>query len=235
MDLILSFDSEDFVTPEAADAEIWWAEELRRRNLRGCFQIVAEMLRSLKRWGRQDVIDALSRHEADYHSNYHSIPPTHAHALEGMTLAEGVDWVLRREAGGLATHLETFGRMPVSYCQPGSSWTPATLLAMAALGLKAFCGSPFRSLPGRLFWYCGMLVSQYDLRIEKYFEAGDPRPGSFETDFEKRAQEIGEDGLMVVFTHPTRLVTSAASDSAAQGPGPRMSGLVAGAQRHPLH
>jgi len=209
MEIILSFDSEDFVTPEAADAELWWAEELRSRSLRGCFQCVAEMLRSLKRWGRQDVIEALSRHETDYHSNYHSIPPTHAHALEGKTLAEGVDWVLRHEAGGLATHLETFGRMPVSYCQPGSSWTPATLLAMAAMGLKVFCGSPFRSLAGRLFWYCGLLTSQYNLRIEEHFKAGNRRSASFEADFKKRAREIGDDGLMVVFTHPTRLVTRA--------------------------
>jgi hypothetical protein len=99
--------------------------------------------------------------------------------------------------------------MPVSYCQPGASWTPATLLAMAAMGLKVFCGSPFRSAPGRQFWYCGMLTSRYDLRIEKYFDADDTRTEAFKAAFEKCAQEIGQDGLMVVFTHPTRMVTRA--------------------------
>jgi hypothetical protein len=209
MDLIFAFDSEDFVTPEAADAEKWWAQELRSRGLRGSFQCVAEMLRSLQRWGRQDVIDALSRHETGYHSNYHSLPPTHAQALEGRTLAEGVEWVLRHEASGLATHMETLGHMPVSYHQPGSSWAPATLLAMGAMGIRVFCGSPFRSAPVRQFWYCGMLTSRYDLRVEKYFGADDSRTGAFKAAFEQCAKEAGENGLMVVFTHPTRLVTRA--------------------------
>jgi len=62
MDIILSFDSEDYLTPEAADGEKWWAEELTRRGLRGSFQLVAEMVRALARWDRQDVVEAIRPH-----------------------------------------------------------------------------------------------------------------------------------------------------------------------------
>ena len=60
MDLILALDSEDFLTPEAADAELWWATELTSRGLRGSFQVVAELVRALERRGRTDVLDALA-------------------------------------------------------------------------------------------------------------------------------------------------------------------------------
>ena len=217
MDLILSFDTEDFVTPQAADAQKWWADELHSRNLRGCFQLVAEMLRTLKHRDRQDVIEALNRHEVDYHTNYHSLPPTHAHALEGKPLTEAIDWVLRHEATGLATHLETFGRMPVSYCQPGFSWTPATLIALASVGIKVFCGCPEQLVANGPIWYCGMLCVRYDLAFEAYFSSDDARIEAFKTDFDRIARAVGDDGLMIVFTHPTRLVTSAFWDEQFYG------------------
>ena len=217
MDLILSFDTEDFVTPQAADAQKWWADELHSRNLRGCFLLVAELLRTLKRWGRQDVIEALDRHEVDYHTNYHSLPPTHAHALEGKPLAEAVDWVLRREATGLAEHLETFGRVPVSYCTPGFSWTPATLIALAAVGIKVFCACPDSLMVNGPMWYCGMLCLRYDLPFEAYFSSGETGIEAFKADFDRIAREVGEDGLMILFTHPTRLVTSAFWDEQFYG------------------
>lgn len=74
MDIILSFDSEDYLTPEAADGEKWWAEELTRRGLRGSFQIVAELIRTLARRDRSDVIEAMRRHEVGFHTTWHSKP-----------------------------------------------------------------------------------------------------------------------------------------------------------------
>lgn len=46
-DIIISFDSEDYLTPAAADAELWWAQALSQRGIRGCFQLVGEFVRSL--------------------------------------------------------------------------------------------------------------------------------------------------------------------------------------------
>jgi len=206
--LIFSFDSEDWLTPEAADAEKWWAEELHARGIRASFQCVGEMIRALKRRGRQDVIQAIAKHEIGYHTNYHSLPPSHPEALEARSLSEGISWVLRREAEGIQTLLETFGRVPISYCPPGDSWTPATLLAMGSLGIRVFCDGPFRLTPGRPLWYCGMLTMCYDISFDRFFGEDDREEERFKAQFNALAGEIGDEGVMVVYSHPTRLVTA---------------------------
>ena len=114
MDIILSFDTEDFLTPAAWDAQNWWADELSDRGIRASFQMVAELVRVLQREGRQDVIDALSRHEIGNHTNYHSVPPTHPQAVQHLSLADGIAWVIRHEAESFATLEAAFGRVPVT-------------------------------------------------------------------------------------------------------------------------
>ena len=204
MDVILSFDTEDYVTPEAADAQKWWAEELTKRELRGSFQCVGEVIRGLIARERHDVIEALSAHEIGYHSDYHSAFPTHPVALENRSLSEGIEWVLRREAAGVASLVKTFGRVPVTYCSPGDSWTPATLLAMGLMGIKVAAGYPV--FEG---WYCGMLTKMYNLCIDRYFKGyrGSDRE-LFIKDFEALEKTKGEGTAIVIFSHPTRLVTS---------------------------
>jgi len=208
VNVIFSFDSEDYLTAEAADAEKWWADELTRRSLRGSFQCVAELIRNLQKHGRQDVIDAIARHEIGYHSNYHSLPPHHPVALNGMNLEKGMEWIFRRESSGLATLMKTFGRMPVSYCPPGDSWTPHCLLAMASAGLKIFCGSPV-TFP-KPFWYCGLLNIKYHLSFESAFTGDDDAKAAegFKTAFRALAKEAGQAGVLVVYTHPARLITT---------------------------
>jgi hypothetical protein len=207
MDLVFSFDSEDFLTPEAADAEKWWAELLTARGVTGSFQLVAELVRSLQRRGRGDVIEAFARHEIGYHSNLHSVPPSIPERIEGLAFGEGIDAVLRTEADGLALLVETFGRVPVTYCSPGDSWTPATLVAMAMSGVKGFCNT--RIGEGNApYWYCGALVFNYDLCLDHFFERDDD---AFLRAFDAMAESIQQagGGHIVVYTHPTRLVTSA--------------------------
>jgi len=208
MNVIFSFDSEDYLTPEAADAEKWWALELTRRGLRGSFQCVAELIRSLQKHGRQDVIDAIARHEIGSQSNYHSLPPQHPVALDGMNLEKGIEWIFRRESSGLATLMETFGRMPISYCPPGDSWTPHCLLAMAAAGIKVFCAPPV-AFP-KPFWYCGLLNIKYHLSFESAFAGDNDKKAveGFKNAFGTIAKEVGPEGVLVIYTHPTCLVTT---------------------------
>jgi hypothetical protein len=55
--VIFSFDSEDYETPAADEGEKWWAETLTRHGITGCFCIVGELVRALRDRGRQDVLD----------------------------------------------------------------------------------------------------------------------------------------------------------------------------------
>lgn len=208
IDVIISFDSEDYVTPQAADAELWWAQTLSERGIRGSFQLVSELVRSLAATGRTDVIDAIARHEINFHSNYHSLPPTPPEVVVDMSLSDAIAYILRTETRGLATLAETFSRWPVSYCSPGDSWTPATLLAMARTGLKVFCNDKLADFGRTPYWYCGMLVTSYDLDFQAYYEDDVFEAGRFERDFDELVAQTPEDGVIALFTHPTRLVTS---------------------------
>lgn len=212
MDIVFSFDSEDFLTPAAADAEKWWADALRSRGVCGCFQLVAELVRSLKRTGRQDVLDAYRCHETDYHSNVHSVPPSIPERIDGKSLAESIEIVLRAEAFGIAELVETFGRVPVTYCAPGDSWSPATLLAMAGLGVKAFCNTPIVRNVRVPYWYCGSMIFNYDLGFESFYGKDDQ---AFKDAFNQAIEAIQRAGghHIVIYTHPTRLVTARFWDS----------------------
>ncbi len=216
-DVIISFDSEDYLTPEAADGEKWWAEALTARGLRGSFQLVGELVRALRRRGRQDVLDAIARHAIGFHTDYHSLPPTHPESVADLSLEDGVAHILRREANGMATLADAFGRWPVSYCSPGDSWTPATLLAMARMGIEVFCNDKLAPASRSPFWYCGLLVAAYNLDVQDYYETGSYAPGRFEAAFEALVAQTPPDGVVVLYTHPTRLVTAAFWDEAFAG------------------
>ena len=208
LEVVFSLDSEDFLTPEAADAQLWWANELTARGIRASFQCVGELLRRLRR-RRHDVIQAISRHEIGYHSDLHSVTPTLPQVLRGLTLPQAIPRVLEVEAAGLRTFHRIFERTPVAYCSPGDSWTPATLLAMAYLGVKVFCNSQLNSSALKPFWFCGLLLTSYMLRLDNYFGAPNELEGLFKRHFEAVKSRTAHDGVLVISTHPTRLVTAA--------------------------
>jgi hypothetical protein len=214
MDILISFDTEDFATPEADDAALWWCNELAARGIRGCFQLVGEVVRTLQRRGRTDVIAALAAHEFDFHTDYHSVHPTHPEAIENLPLNDGIRWVLQREAPGLRTLYETFGRVPVSYCRPGASWTPATLLALAATGIKVFCDSPFKQASEAPLWYGGMLCCRYDIAFDSYYAEDGAEESRFKARFDAIAAAAGEQSVVSLYTHPNMLATARFWDEA---------------------
>ena len=206
MNLILSFDTEDYITPEAADAEKWWAQALAERGLPGSCQCVAELLRAHKRRGREDVLEAIGAHEIGYHNEFHSAPPIHPVAVRDMSLEEGVAWVLGHEAAGFAEVVKTFKRVPVTYCPPGCSWTPASLLAFASLGVRIWTGSAAFA-PN--CWYCGLLTQKYDLAVERYYGADEQEEDRrFREDVENLFKKAEDSGTVVIMSHPHALIAS---------------------------
>jgi hypothetical protein len=206
--LIFSFDSEDYITPEAADAERWWAETMTRHGITACICLVGELARSLRDRGRRDVLDAMACHEICYHSDMHSAPPTHAVYLDSMTWEQGMAAVREREARGLADTSALFGRSPSAYCKPGASWGAQVSVAMAEFGVPVFCDAPFEWERGRLMWYAGQLCTAYHAHFDGYFETPDAeRLPRMKADFERRCA-AHDGGVLVMYTHPCRLVTT---------------------------
>src|SRR3954454_3338521 len=99
IDVILWFDTEDYLLPADDDACIRLAEMLTARKIRATFKVVGEKARVLEQRGRQDVIAALKSHDIGYHSNFHSVHPTPAEYLADCGLLDGIAEFARREGG----------------------------------------------------------------------------------------------------------------------------------------
>lgn len=206
MKAIVVLDTEDILSDTAPDAQLWWAEELNKRNIKASFQMVGEMARKLKRLGRQDTIDAIKKHDIGYHSNYHSLHPTTVEGNAGKTLAEAIEWTKERDATGLSAVKEIFGE-PFSYTTPGTSWTPAALIAYALSGIKVSFISPYAT-KHKPYWYCGQLNIDYTMNFDGSFSP-DADLDAYYQNMEKKIQTTkANDGVFVIYTHPGRLYTA---------------------------
>ena len=220
MNVILSFDVEDFVTPQADDALLTWAGILSDLALTGGFALVGERLRSLWRRGRTDVIDAIAGHEIGYHSNYHSLHPTYPVAADGLAWDAAVRWVVERDRSGIEDIRETFGRGSFFYVVPGNSWTPHVSAAMGRLGVRVLGDLPLAP-PFKRCCALGMLSLRYAMSFEQYYgasSAGQMREAMLR-DIGKLSEECDGEGYIVLYSHPMMAVTEEYWDTPLAGGG----------------
>ena len=165
VDVILWFDTEDYLLPASDDAVLRLATMLTERNIHATFKVVGERARVLERRGRQDVIAALKKHTIAYHANFHSVHPTPSEYLADCDLLDGTAEFIRREGGGAADVRRIFS-VPTLACygQPGSSWAPQAITALKSIGVAPH-GVPCYvdegdhvGLNEQPFWYAGALI-----------------------------------------------------------------------------
>jgi hypothetical protein len=215
MQLIFSFDTEEYETPGIDDTVKIWADMLTKHGCRGAFCTVGEKARVLRDRGRKDIIDALTAHEIDFHSDWHSRHPLHAEYLDGMGWDNGVQRVIDEESQGIHDVEEILGQRPIAHCKPGESWGPQVAYGMALMGLPVFCDAPFEFAPGQPMWYCSQLFIGYHTAFDRYFEVED-RLAQMKADFRHLCDKIGE-GTLVIYTHPARLFVHKFSDNFRYG------------------
>jgi hypothetical protein len=218
--LIFSFDSEDYETPAADDAEKWWAETMTKHGITACICLVGELARALRERGRRDVVEAMVRHEIAFHSDMHSAHPTWAEYLDETDWDGGVARVMREESRGIAAARELFGQQPSAWCKPGASWGPQVAHAMALMDVPVFCDAPFEAAPGRPLWYDNSLFLNYHTSFDRYFGV-DPaeRLERMKTDL-RALCDAHEGGYLVMYTHPCRLFTAQFTDTFRHGRNP---------------
>lgn len=206
---ILWFDTEDYVLPESDDAALAIAEMCTELGITATFKMVGEKVRHLQRAGRTDVLEALGRHEIGYHTDLHSRPPTPAVYLQHASWEEGITEFLRRERAGFETVQECFGRTPVTYGQPGSSWVPQAFPALRELWVPSYLDeSNHLSLGQAPYFYGGLLninglrdnVTRMELDGDRLQDAKD----HFQAIAERLRAEGG--GLISVPYHPCEFV-----------------------------
>src|SRR5262245_47898748 len=207
--VILWFDTEDYILPASDDAALKVADWLTKEGIKATFKVVGEKARTLERRGRQDVIDALKKHEIGYHSNYHSVQPTPAQYLAPLGWDEGVAEFDRREKPGYDDVKRIFGQAPSCYGQPGSSWGPQSYGAMRKWGVPVYldAGSHVK-LDGKPHYYGGILTLYnltYTLRTnldgEKSLKQAEDR-------FAEARKKLLADGggIVSIYYHPCEFV-----------------------------
>src|SRR5436190_4862125 len=136
VNVILWFDTEDYLLPADDDATKRLAEMLTQRGIRATFKLVGEKARVLEQRRRRDVIAALKKHDIGYHANFHSVHPAPSEYLADAGLLDGMAEFVRREGGGAADVRRIFGVKTLAcYGQPGSSWGPQTHPALPEIGV----------------------------------------------------------------------------------------------------
>jgi hypothetical protein len=216
IDVILWFDTEDYLLPASDNSAKRLAELLTERGIRATFKVVGEKARTLERRGRTDVIAALKKHEIGYHANFHSVHPTPTEYLSECGWLDGVAEFTRREGAGAADVRRIF-KVPTLACygQPGSSWAPQAIGALRQIGVAPH-GTPCYvdegthvGLDQKPFWYAGALNVYHMGQNYTRMELHDPsmvEPGKKK--FAEIADRLRADngGLISIFYHPCEWV-----------------------------
>ncbi|MBM4047131.1 MAG: hypothetical protein FJ279_18670, partial [Planctomycetes bacterium] len=200
--VIISFDTEDFVTPESDDAAKRLADILTKHKVRGCFCVVGDKARALVARGRRDVIAALRQHEIHYHTNTHGYWPRTAFFLEESEWDAGLAKLMASEVRGLDDIEHLFGQRPTAYAKPDSHWAARQIYGLRLLGLKLFASSPFEMPDSTPVWYMNSLNVRYHMAFERYYD----KPSPFEAmkaDFlALLAKRRGTHAPILIGTHP---------------------------------
>jgi hypothetical protein len=217
VDIILWFDTEDYLLPADDDACKRLAQMLTERHIRATFKIVGEKARVLERRGRQDVITALKDHDVAFHSDYHSVHPTPSEYLAECGLLDGVEEFARREGPGAVDVRRIFSVSELGcYGQPGSSWAPQAIVALKGIGVAPH-GVPCYvdegdhvGLNQQPFWYAGALnvyhMGQNYTRMELHDPAAVQPAKRKVSDIVARLQKDPHGGLISIFYHPCEWV-----------------------------
>ncbi len=216
VDVILWFDTEDYLLPASDDAVLRLAMMLTERNIHATFKVVGERARVLERRGRQDVIAALKQHCLAYHANFHSVHPTPSEYLADCDLLDGMAEFIRREGGG-ADDVRRVFNVPTLACygQPGSSWAPQTITALKAIGVAPH-GVPCYvdegdhvGLNEKPFWYGGALtvyhMGENCTRMDLHDPAAVKPAQQRVSAVAERLREAGG-GLISIYYHPCEWV-----------------------------
>ncbi len=216
VNVILWFDTEDYLLPADDDAAKRLAELLTERHIRATFKVVGEKARVLEKRGRTDVIEALKKHDIGYHANFHSVHPTPTEYLAESGLLDGIAEFTRREGRGAADVRRIFGVKTLAcYGQPGSSWASQAIAALPQIGVYPHgvgCyvddGSHV-GLNDQPFWYenavvvysMGPNVTRVDLHKPEELEPGKQKVSRIAENLRNKGG-----GLISIYYHPCESV-----------------------------
>ena len=226
MQVLFSFDTEDYVDPLSNDVLLRLAEIHTRYDVPACFGLVGEKARFLRACGRRDVIEAVARHEVGYHSDHHFFLPDARYEpeftpeyVETQPWDMGMARLLKEESRGIQDIAEIFGKRPVTWLRTSGDYAPQLLFAHARLGLPIYAYGPvFNWSKSRHvqagdcapIWTCNQLAianprMEYEQNLHNERMTPEEKLAAHKQNFLKHL----ESGLsrFGVLNHPTRFIT----------------------------
>ena len=171
-DVILSFDTEDYVNPCGADGILRVGRILRERGYKGCFNVVGWLAKALTAWGRQDVIEELRYHEVETHSLKHSYHPTICEYTDIADFDEAMRRFRREEDEALELLRKHLGvDNVVAGCPPGCSYSYVAHYGYADMGIPIYNGDcVYDVVEGRPVTCCNIDCLQYRYCLDNFID-----------------------------------------------------------------
>ncbi len=221
--VLLWFDVEDYVTPQADDAFKEVLDMMDGLGVRATIKLVTKKLEVMRTRGRCDILCMLPNHEMAFHSTEHSVHPMPSEYLNGYGFASGAAEFDRREYPGFLKVSELTGQHQTSYGQASYAWAPQVFPAMRKWGITTYLDAhQILNMDERPFWYGGVLCFT---RMKDNIIRLQHRDGAlpqYIADYEARDRQ-GDVCFVSTYDHPTEYCTQLLWDRPfAHGVNPRI-------------
>ena len=198
--VMFSFDTEDYVNPEAEEGVIRLARVLEGEGLRGCFCIVGELAAAWRERGSKEVIEALRAHEVDVHTWRHSWHPNVVEYSEDPDWDRSLARFLRETRYAMDLVMDICGRERIwAFIKPGNSFSAQAIYGSTLLGSPIFGDSFVPSSNGHGLWYCNAFNTTYDYSLERLMTDG-------LDSFRQRLDAWAQRDRLILYAHPCKLV-----------------------------
>ncbi len=206
--IVFGFDTEDYMNPEFADGILWTAQLLRKKGVRGSFNIVGRLAEALVEWGREDIIEELKYHDICLHSHRHSHHPTVNEYTDIEDFEEAKRLFIEDESAGIEKVKKVLGVDSVSSaCMPGDSTSYVAYYGYHALGFKTIISTFFDVLNFRPVYACNMISSYPAVIFDRIFDYYEKE------DVDKLVEKLSKfDGYCPIIHHPHTSIAAEHTD-----------------------
>ncbi len=201
-DIIFSFDTEDFTSNRAADAIYREARILEEEGVRGCFCLVGLLAEQLVKWGRTDVLEALSHHEINSHTYGHTLHPMINEYTDIEDVNEAIDRVVKEEGKAVEMIKKATGVDRIyAAVPPGNQKSYAAMYGYHKMGIPIYADTFCDTVDGEGAYYCNIYHLAYYEAMECFFN-GD------EKDVAVLVERVAKRKRAVVYTHPNAAISN---------------------------
>ena len=210
--ILLWFDVEDYVTPEAEDTLLDLLQLLDEFGIRATLKFCTQKYEQLIAHGRTDIIRLIANHELAFHMTNHSVHPLPSEYLDNMGFIQGAQDFDRRERDGYERLKTLSGQNLTSYGHPGVAWAPQVFPALRNWGIPTYLDvHDIVQINGQPFWYGGVLCYTKLNNLAHLDKSGST--GSLIAQFKKMNTNCVQTVFLSAYDHPHELCCTQFWDS----------------------